>query len=345
MSAAGGYIQVALEEAPNGEHGTNPVSSVPFYLPQTSINFDPKFAPMDTSDELRGGLSLSPNKGPLSFAPAGPADGRLYPATVGFWLALACGMCTSTPGAGTSAVKDPANVNVPVGAYRHVFDWKSGQTPQTTQIKWAAPDGSLYWKAMGVGADKLDFTRNNGAWQVAATLLGLYANTIADPALTPSYETPGPWRAGQMALTWLASSAITDDFTWYVENTLAALSTVSSASLYPDMLVYNGGIPVLGGTIPKRSMEAADWNALIAGTQFAAMMHFIHSEDAVSGYKHQLWVDMPGCQYQAGTPDAIANQRVNKGSFDWEARDDATTGKRATITLVNATPTYATYAS
>lgn len=341
MASTGGYIQMALEQSPNYEGGANAVSSNLFYFPGVSVDIDPKMTPLERNDELRGGFYAMPHDGAAEYAPEGSLEGRCYPATLGLLLHLACGSCVTT--AGNGVITDPDGVAVPAGAYRHVFAWKTDETPQTAQMIYAPPAGG-FWKAQGVGVDELSFKVGNGAWNATAKLLALVAATIADPSLTPSYETAGPWRAGQMALTWLAGTATTEDFDWSIKNGMKHEKNFTTASLYPDALSYESALPVLGGSIPKRSLDSDDWDALIAGTTFAAKMKFTHSENAAGTYKHQLWVDMPACQYVSGKADAIKNERRNKASFDWEARYDTSTSKWATITLVNSTAAYATYA-
>jgi len=341
MASPGGYIQAALEQNPNAEGGAGAVSSNLFYLPGTSIDMSASPTMLDTLDELRGGFYASPNRGVAEYAPAGQLDSRCYPSIMGLLLHAACGGCVTTPGNGT--VTDPDAVMVPTGAFRHVFSLRTSEIPQTFQLVYAPPAGG-FWKSQGVGVDELAVKANAGSWDQSSKLVGLVHKPLADPALTPSYETPGPWRTGQCVLTWLTGSARTEDFDWSLKNSLKTEHQFGVSSLFPDSIIYDAALPVLGGSIPKRWLDAVDYEALTAGTTFAAKMKLMHAEDAATGYKHQLWVEMPACQYQAAKPDAITNERRNKASFDWEARYDTATSKWFTITLVNATPAYATYA-
>ena len=339
---AAGYIQAALEQAPNSENSTNKVSTTVFYLPGTSIEIDPDMTVLERGDELRGGFYQAPHAGAAEYAPKHTINSRMYPAVMGLYLCLLCGGVTTTQGDGGS-VKDPAGVSIPADAYRHVFSWKTGDVPQTAQLIACAPDGGAFWKLQGVGANQMTFSRDGGAWVCEGELLSLVAKTISDPSLTPAYEAAKPWRAGQMTLSWLNSTAVTEDFEWKIDNGLTTEYQMSDPSIFPDSIVYEENLPVLGGTIDKRSFKTADWNALEAGTQFNATMHWTHSESATGTYKHQLWVECPGAQYVSGKPDAIENKRRNKASFEWAARQDSVTGEWAKITLVNATPTYAVY--
>jgi hypothetical protein len=341
MASPGGYIQSLLETAPNAEGGANAVSSNIFYLPGTSIEIDPNMTPLERNDELRGGFYAAPHSGAAEYNPAGSLDGRCYPGILGQLLFAACGSCTTT--AGNGVITDPDSATVPASAYRHVFAFKTTDVPQTLQLTYAPPSGG-FWKAQGVAVDELAFKADNGAQTFAAKLLALVAKQISDPSLTPSYETAGPWRAGELALTWLSGSAITKDFDWSIKNGLKAERQFTTNSRYPDSIIYDAPLPVVGGSIPKRAFDSDDWTALTAGTTFAAMIKYVHSEFATGTYKHKLWVEMPACQYITGKQEPITNKRRTEATFDWEARYDTATSKWCTITLVNATPAYATYA-
>jgi hypothetical protein len=250
MASPGGYIQAALESAPNAEGGVNAVSSNLFYLPGTSIEFDPKMTPLEHNDELRGGFYAAPHDGAAEYNPDGSLEGRVYPATLGLLLWAACGSCVTT--AGNGVITDPDSQAVPAGAYRHVFAFKTTEIPQTLQMIYAPPTGG-FWKAQGVGIDEIDFKNANGAQVFTAKLMALVAKRLTDPALTPTYETAAAWRKGQLALTWLSGSAITEDFDWSIKNGLAVEHQFGVNSLYPDSIIYNNPLPVVGGSIPKRS--------------------------------------------------------------------------------------------
>lgn len=341
MASTGGYIQAALEQAPNAEGGANAVSSNLFYLPAVTIDMNPDPQMLDTGDELRGNFAEYPNSGVGEYNPSGSLDGRCYPGTLGLLLNAACGGCVTTVGDGI--IVDPDAVPVPAGAYQHVFSWRATEIPQTMQLIYAPPPGG-FRKSQGVGINELSFKADGGAQTFAAQLLNLVTKKLTDPLLTPSYEAAQPWRAGELAITWLASSAVTEDFDWSIKNGIKTERAYTTGSRFPDAIVYEQKIPVLGGSIPKRSLIDVDYDALLAGTTFAAKLKMTHSQDAATGYKHQMWVELPACQYQSGKGDAIKNERRNQASFDWAARYDVATSKWATITLVNSTPAYATYA-
>ena len=58
-----------------------------------------------------------------------------------------------------------------------------------------------------------------------------------------------------------------------------------------------------------------------------------------------MWLVMPGCQLTKNSKQAIKAERRRETSYEWESRYDHTTGLLATATVVNATPSYNTWAS
>ena len=332
MASTGGYIQGKLEQAPKPENGAQAVSSVIVYHPGTSIDMDPKVTVLERKDELRGGFYAMPHSGVAAYDPDGTMEGRLYPEALGQLLSCAIGDDTPTAG---------------VAGYIHTYAWRQTEIPQTMQLIFAPPAGG-FWQANGVGVDELDVKVEANAWHYTAKLMALVAKPVTDPVATPSYETGTPWRAGQMSLTWLSNTAITEDFSWSIKNGLKQERSFTTAgSYYPDSIVYDAALPVVSGSIPKRSLAAADWDALVNGTPFSAVITMTHSEMIGGGQSvtpFKLTITMPACQYVGAKIDAIKNERRNKATFDWEARWDTGTTKWCDIVLRNATATYATYA-
>ena len=79
MASPGGYIQAALEQAPNAEGGANTVSSNLFYIPGTTIDFDPKPTMLERKDELRGAFAALPHSGAAKYEPEGSLEGPRLP--------------------------------------------------------------------------------------------------------------------------------------------------------------------------------------------------------------------------------------------------------------------------
>ena len=66
---AGPYLQIALEQAPNEEGGSNTVSSDVFYPPVKSITDDDGFSPLEEQELIRGFLAPMPHLGAAEYAP------------------------------------------------------------------------------------------------------------------------------------------------------------------------------------------------------------------------------------------------------------------------------------
>jgi len=340
---ASSYLRLAAEQAPNAEGGENTVSSVTFDVPVTSLKLDPNPTMLDISDELRGYSAQAPHKGVASYEPSATFKTRTYPGVLGALLLGACGSVTTTQGDG-SAVKDPDDAAIPATAYRHVYAWATGSTPQTFQAQ-AAPPVGLFYKATGMGIDSLNFAVEDGCWVADVATKQLYTGIISDPSVTPSFETPDPFVAGTMTLTWLSNSATTKDFTFGISNQLILERQFTTASLFPDSITIDTPYQVVSGTIGKVAMDADDWTALLAGTTFSATIKMVHTEHIAStSYHHTLWIEMPACQLQSGDIGEITNDRRHEATYEWAARYDTSTSKWATVTLVNATAALTAYA-
>jgi len=342
---AGPYLQVALEQAPNCEDGDESVSSDVFYPPVKSITDDDGFVALEEQDLIRGFLAPMPHLGAAEYAPTMKLSGmHLRPGSLGVFLAAVMGSVVSTAGVGGITVKDPDDVNIPVGAHRHVFSFVDADPPQSLQLTAATGDGK-YRKAQGMGCESLDFKFADGAMETDASLIGLVLKSIADPSITPVVGTEPPFRQGDMSLTWLSSSARTKAFEFGFKSQIEALSEPTIASLYPSLLLYkNDALPTISGTIEKASMEDADTSAIEAGTQFAVTIKIVGRTAIVTGYYPTLWIELPGCQLVKVDRDDIEAKRRREGKYEWEARYDAVTAKLATVTLVNAQAAYGTYA-
>ena len=71
-TAVGPYLQMALEQAPNYEGGTNPVSSNVFYPPVEEITDDEKMTVLEEKNVVRGFLAPMPHSWtPRWLAPGG----------------------------------------------------------------------------------------------------------------------------------------------------------------------------------------------------------------------------------------------------------------------------------
>jgi hypothetical protein len=412
---------MALETAPNAEGGVNAVSSNVFYLKADSVKFDDGFVPLEEKGKMVGVMGRAKHLGTAKFEPKLSIKGiSPRPADLALLLFAWSGDCTTTPG-DASAVHDPDAVDVPVGAYRHVFAF-ADDTPQTVQVI-CKDAGGKWWELTGGGIENITFTFDNGVLGCDLDIIGLFGGEIADPSLTPVYDAATPFRQGDMTLAWLTGSAQTKAFDFALKAGLETDKGFSVISDYPDVIQFANdeeSLPDIAGSITKRTLDADDIAALHAGTQFAAEIKLTHREhvqrsavavtsssvadasvitcgadhhlptgmstvviaghtgstpslngthvatkiDATTfsipvtasvggtggtvisdtAYHSKAWFEMPGCQHVSMDPDDIKNVRRREAKWGWQARVDETTDSLATITVVNGTAAYATYA-
>jgi hypothetical protein len=336
---------MALEQNQNTEGTANAVSSNTFDVKAQTLDPDPGVQPANTDDEMAGGLGDPPGPGAAGYEPSANMSLRPRPGNLGVLMTLAS-QVSAVHTAGNGVITDPDGATIPTNAHRFVWT-VGGTTPATVLAKTAkvltAPPSGKFYQLSGFGIDSLELKPDGSVWGAAIAYKALYWALIADPTLVLAYETPPPFYEGMMTLSWLANSASTKEFTTKIDNGLAFGHDFSVASLFYNILERSAH-PQFGGTIVKRSLESVDWNAFIGGTTFAAKIKFLNTVAATGAYKHALWLQFPCCMYKAGKPDEISNLPAHGASFDYKAMLDPTTNTIATITLVNATTAYETYA-
>jgi len=342
MASSQGYCQVAIEQTPQNEAGGGSTSTTTFDLPYMECLMDPKPQHLVIEDEVRGYMASPLAPMVAEYAPEGTLKLRARPQHMGVLCLAAIGQATTTAGDG-STVKDPDSVVIPVGAYKHVFKWRydSGITnkhrPSAFKMQYAAPNLATHWKSTGTCIEACDFSTEEGSLVMTLGLKGLYCVTQTDPSITPSLGTAGPFLKGQITLTWLTGSATTEDFTWGIKNDLNLFRAFTTTSKFPDTAEF-GENPIsqrVSGGIPKRALDPDDYTELIGCAGFTAKIKLTHAENAAGSYKHQMWWEMPSCQYIGWSPDPAKNVRQQKASFDWEAKWGGSSF--CTVTLVNST--------
>lgn len=341
MASAADFAQVQFEESPRyeGAPTTTPYrlsSGNVKYIPSQTIRVNAVPAHLDRSDELRGIQGGVPQL-IETYEPDGAVSMRAYPNIIPWFLQCAGFTATITQGDG-STVKDPNNVAIPTGAYRYVFNKRTGITAKTMQIQLGYLDEGEFLKGQGYAVSGATL---NADGIFTADLMGLVLARIADPSLTPVYDsqTVWPFRRGDLTLTWLASTGTTSDFSLAVANDLVRRRTLglTPSSLFSDKLELGDAQTRVTGTIPKSVFAAADWDALISATAFSATAQW---KSAIligaTTYPYSMWWQMPSCQYLAGTPDDLAPVRRMGASFDFWAAYDETAAYDVKITIVNA---------
>jgi hypothetical protein len=98
---------------------------------------------------------------------------------------------------------------------------------------------------------------------------------------------------------------------------------------------------IVTGSIPKRVIDADDYDALLAATGFAVKIRWQSTVNiGATAYKYTLWLELLNAQYMDGGPEALANKRRHGGSFNWKATYAGAAGSRSgpSSTRPRATP-------
>lgn len=348
--SVGPYLELALEEAVNHEGGTNHISTYLAYPAVGSVTDNEKEQNLEQVELIQGFLARMPHLGAGKYEPEMKIEKlHVKPDVLGFLLAWAMGNVTSEAGDG-DAVKDPDNVSVPIGAYKHSFLFATGQPePQTARVQLCSGDGK-HRLGTGFGVSEAAFTwEKDGAMLAAMTTLGCYLADQTDPSVVPVIDLTPPFRRGDMVLSWLEGTALTRDFEFAIKAPIEQIFSPIFSSLFPTDVWYKNSsadLPSIDGTIAKATIEPADWAALIAGTQFDAKIKILHRTPiGETEYVPKLWVDVPGCQLLTVARDAIEAARRREGKWTWESRYAPSSGDYASAVLVNDTPSYTTWAS
>lgn len=254
---------------------------------------------------------------------------------------------TSFTGCGNHAATvggEVINDLVPAGATKVVFDKRGGLNAKTAQMLLCYADNGVFIKAQGAGVSQLSL---NAAGQLSGSLAALVYANVADPNLTPSYDSIGipPLRSGDVLVSpWLAGAGETDDFNFTITNGLIARRGLN-ASYFPRTMQHADERVTVGGSRPAYALADADIDALISGATFAAKAKWLSSKViGATSYKYAMHLDLPACQYIGGGQDELRNARRHGGNFDWFAAFDETAGYDARFTLVGAVTSVEAYA-
>lgn len=340
-------LEMRLEESPRYEGAvlTTPyrVATDAVFFPLTSAELNPETDWLDRSNELRSIEGSVANVVDLIHPTARLAE-RAYFNNLTWLLALSGFVPTYT--AGNGIITDPDGTVIAAGANRWVFNKRSGAAAQTAQLTACYAPTGPWLKGQGFAVSQLGL---NAVGELDCSLDGLVlARLGSDPVLVPAYDVSAilPARRADLTVTWLASSAVTNEFSLSIANPLFPYSSFSLAtpSLYRDKMEQGDDRVRLTGSISKRSLANADWDALLAATTWSAKAKWKSQKViGVTATKYGLWVEMPGCQYSSGAPEALGNKRRFGASYDFWAAFDETAGYDVKITLVNAVTAIATY--
>jgi hypothetical protein len=339
------YVQGAFESTPGNEVNTPTLSTKTIYVPVQTGTPDLGAQFLDRNDELRGVDE------PIAYAtdvyePVWSMSTRAYPDPLGFFLKNALGAPTTT--AGNGLITDPDSVVIPTGATRHVWTapfGPAGNNPQTSQYQFSYKDQSVAYKLKGAGVDTFELqSPDSGGCTVAVSGPALYLQRIAEPGLSPTYEslTTSPFLGTFFTNpTWLGSSGTANDVAVKATFPLRKEHTLAVSSQYPDQLFKDNPPIVWSGTITLVNLTAADFDAMLNATGFAVKLKW-NSKIVIGAttYNYQMWFQALNCQYTGGGPEAIGNKRIHGATFDWTCTYAGTPGS-VTWTLVNNVTSYA----
>jgi hypothetical protein len=341
---ATGYITARHESIPGNETNVPTYSTKRIYWPALSFNPNYNVSHLMRDDEMRNVdqplMALSERK-----APEWSMETRNYPDSLGFLLTLILGLPTTT--AGNGVITDPDSATIPAPAYRHVWTapfGPSGVSPLTAYFQAAYKDQSVFFDVKGAGCQSLSIeTPEEGGSRLSASGPGLFMARVADPSLTPAYESLAipPFMQSNLTLpTWLSGGGATTDFSVNIENPMEVDFTLGIASEFPDIVYKSDGPIAFTGSAPTAILDVDDINALTAATGFPVKAKWISTSIIGSGYPYKLFIEFDNAQFVGGGPEALENRRRIGGTFDFKATFDGA-GASATVTLVNVTTSYA----
>lgn len=358
---ANGYFTAKYEQAgasnyaPSpGAEGVTPSYGLLRYFPiqQAKASLGPD--PMERNDELRN------TDQPLlqitdTYDPTWEYQSRAYPDIIGWHLAQLLGRDTTSGyavAAGAAATDLDGTTALATGQYAHTWTapfGPSGALPQTSQLLWAYKDQGAFLRLNGAATEQFEIdTPDKGGVQIKANGPGTYLESISDPSLTPSYESPSirPFVHANLNVTFSGASApsspgAASGFSVQVNNPVTAVRTLGVNSQYPDRMEKDEGPIMLSGSIAKRNLTKTEWEAMRDLNLFTITARWQSSQfmTGSSGAKYGLQMTIQA-QLVGGDVDDLDNKRRHGSSFNWVAVHDGSTAS-AVIKLVNKTATYA----
>jgi hypothetical protein len=322
---------------PQGATTTTPyqVSTVRRDMKAKSIGFDPAVQLLERMDEITG-TEDEPPALVGGYQPAGTLTHNAYPDDLIFLLALSGWKGTYT--AGDGIITDPDGATIPAGAARWVFAKRGGNIPKTAQMDAVYSDELQWLRLQGAGITQLGMNMDG---ELSATLAALvFLRLTTDPNIAPSLPASSiEWfrRLNLTVPTWLSGHGVTNDFSWQTTNPLDMIKTPAVQSRFPDTALNAAERVALTGTMGARTLTAADIDALVAASSFAAKVKWL--SDILIGAtaaKFALWLEMPNVQITGGSIDPLTQSRQFGSTLNWRARLDDATGISAKFTIVGS---------
>lgn len=347
MPSADQYVRYLVEQAPNGQNGSNTLSATLFYRPLQSFNMKPSRVNDDRTDEFRGTPEpITPDVSGFGQV-AGTATGRTYPNGIGLDFFMLLGAPVTT--AGNGIITDPDAVAIPATATRHVWDSsvQDFSLIRTTELKSAYGNSAgVFKRDRGVTCTQLDLAvgDQNAPQTFSATYAGLFEDRIADPSLTASYDatTITPFYRGNFSIaTWLTGTASPIGAAFSFTNPVEP-DPVLNTSLWPSNWSRPntaGSVPRLTGTINAKTVDPEDYDAFIAATPFTYKMKWLSTLNiAATSYKYQMWIE-GAASYDDYDPDTMEHKLRHGANINFSAGKSGAT-QAFKVTLVNAVASY-----
>lgn len=338
-------LQIEKPGKAGNESDAGEVYAPEFYLPATEVGFVPNPDMLDRSDEISG-VEGKRTGAANDYAPTGSIVTRAYTRYLGALLFILFGEVATTEGDG-GEVKDPDEVAIPAGVFRHVFSKKSGATPLSGRLTTAYFDKWILARGLTIGS--LAFALAEDGVKATATTMANYLNRLTvDPEDTVEGDPFSvlPFRRRNVTVTTpsLEATALLNSIDFTMEQTLEAVRPMGIATGWPqatDRANKPEGFLRLSGSLTRRDFDPVDWDALIAASIFGLSFHF-ESEQNVgeTEYPYSMWVETDGAQYTGGGPETLKQQARHESNYDWMAGAQEAGKDDFSVTLVNDVASY-----
>jgi hypothetical protein len=180
-----------------------------------------------------------------------------------------------------------------------------------------------------------------------ATLIGLVSQPAADPAITPSHDSPSAhmFLERDLIVTWRSGSGRVKALPWQIENPIQPERNHGTRSAFPGLLLYGEGFVTLTGTVELADADPDDRTAHYEGETFAALAHYqSRSKIGSSGARYEMFVNAPAAQITAGPgAEDLAAKRRFGATYGWKATYDTAAGYDFQITVTSALSAIETY--
>lgn len=339
------HAKLEIETVAQGTESNNQaVFGTPFFLPAIEVGMNPSPDPLNRDDEQRGidgAMQLAPNE----YGPEGSINLRNYLNTLGAIMYVAMGDCEST--AGDGVITDPDGNTIPIGCTRHVFAKKAGVVPRSAKL--TTHYGSTYFAARGVTVPQIGLSIEDDGVKAATTLM---MNFIERLAGAPAGGAPAdydsfailPMRRRNVTLDWGIGTATMENVELTLEQSLEYVRDLGSATGWPSATERANspeGFMRLTGSLTRRNLDNADWDALVESEAFSVACSMISEQDiGATAYPYSMWIEAPAAQYSSGDLETLKNQARHQYKLDWRAGYDEATDEEFTITIVNDEAAY-----